>query len=130
VDYEGRTHPCSHYARSGNPTVQVLEVVLADLEGGESALAFSSGMAAISTTLLALLEPGDHVVAGKSLYSDTTRVLTRLDQRPDPDQQAHRVHPARHDRLLPASPRHSGSGWQEEMTNLVFVTDLQWQLDW
>ena len=48
---------------------------MADLEGGQRCLAFASGMAAISTTLLALLSPGDHVVAGNSLYTGTTKFL-------------------------------------------------------
>ena len=48
---------------------------MADLEGGQKCLAFSSGMAAVSTTLLGLLQPGDHVAAGSSLYTATTEVL-------------------------------------------------------
>lgn len=68
-------HPGDFYTRWGNPTVDVLERVLADLEGGEHALAFASGMAAISTTLLALVEPGDHIVCGHSLYGGTSEVI-------------------------------------------------------
>ena len=49
---------------------------MADLEGGRTCLAFASGMAAVSTTLWALLQPGDHVVAGASLYTATTKLLT------------------------------------------------------
>ena len=67
--------PSTFYTRYGNPTIEVLERVMADLEGGERALCFASGMAAISTTLLALLKPGDHVVAGNSLYTATTKLL-------------------------------------------------------
>jgi methionine-gamma-lyase len=69
--------PATFYTRYGNPTVEVLEKVVADLEGGERALSFASGMAAVSTTLLTLLKPGDHVVAGNSLYTATTRLLSR-----------------------------------------------------
>lgn len=57
------------YTRWGNPTQSVLEAKIAALEGSEDALVTASGMAAISTTLLALLEQGDHVVAMDSLYS-------------------------------------------------------------
>ena len=57
------------YTRWGNPTQSVLEAKIAALEGSEDALATASGMAAISTTLLSLLEQGDHVVAMDSLYS-------------------------------------------------------------
>jgi len=70
-------NPATFYTRYGNPTIEVLEKVVADLEGGARALGFASGMAAISTTLLALLKPGDHVVAGNSLYTATTKLLTR-----------------------------------------------------
>lgn len=68
--------PATFYTRYGNPTVEVLEKVVADLEGGDRALSFASGMAAISTTLLTLLKPGDHVVAGNSLYTATARLLS------------------------------------------------------
>ena len=57
------------YTRWGNPTQSVLEAKIAALEGSEDALATASGMAAISTALLTLLERGDHVVATDSLYS-------------------------------------------------------------
>ena len=63
------------YTRYGNPTTQVLEQVIADLENGQRAFAFASGMAAMSTALLALLQSGDHVVAGNSLYTATTKLL-------------------------------------------------------
>lgn len=68
--------PATFYTRYGNPTIEVLEKVVADLEGGERALSFASGMAAVSTTLLSLLKPGDHVVAGNSLYTATAKLLT------------------------------------------------------
>ncbi len=68
--------PPTFYTRYGNPTIDVLERVVADLEGGERGLAFASGMAAVSTTLLTLLNPGDHVVAGSSLYTATAKLLT------------------------------------------------------
>jgi cystathionine beta-lyase/cystathionine gamma-synthase len=54
----------------------VFEKLMAGLESGQKCLAFASGMAAVSTTLLGLLEPGDHVVAGASLYTATTEVLS------------------------------------------------------
>ena len=69
-------NPATFYTRYGNPTVEVLEKVVADMEGGAIALAFASGMAAVSTTLLTLLKPGDHVVAGTSLYTATAKLLT------------------------------------------------------
>ena len=74
--YAGQIQPPAFYTRWGNPTTEVWEKVMADLEGGEKCLAFASGMAAVSTTLLGLLAPGDHVVAGASLYTATTKVLS------------------------------------------------------
>ncbi len=59
------------YTRLNNPTVEVFEQRMADLEGGESAVAFASGMAAISSTVLALLEAGDEIVSSASLYGGT-----------------------------------------------------------
>src|SRR5437870_7477065 len=66
------------YARGGNPTREALQTVLASLEGGTSAFCFASGMAAESTLLLLLLEPGDHVVIGDDVYGGTYRLLARV----------------------------------------------------
>lgn len=63
------------YTRWANPTVSVLEKRVAALEGAEDALATASGMAAITTTLLATLKAGDHVVAAKAIYPSTYAVL-------------------------------------------------------
>ncbi|MGW1929472.1 trans-sulfuration enzyme family protein [Streptomyces sp. NPDC001919] len=71
----------SVYSRRGNPTVRALEQTLAVLEGGAGALAFASGMGAISGVLLALLRPGDRVVAQRCLYGGTHAVLTDLAER-------------------------------------------------
>ena len=51
------------YSRGLNPTVRVFEEMLARLECGEDALGFGSGMAAISSTVLTFVEPGDRIVA-------------------------------------------------------------------
>jgi cystathionine beta-lyase/cystathionine gamma-synthase len=59
------------YGRHANPTVQDFERALADLEGAEAARAFSSGMGAVSATVLGLCSSGDHVVAQSQLYSHT-----------------------------------------------------------
>jgi len=63
------------YGRWGNPTVQALEAAMAELEGGEAAVCTASGMAAISGSLIALLQAGDHVVAPRALYGETARLL-------------------------------------------------------
>jgi cystathionine gamma-lyase len=62
------------YSRTGNPTREALEKNLAALEGGRFGLAFSSGMAATSTVLL-LLQKGDHVIAGDDVYGGTYRLF-------------------------------------------------------
>jgi len=66
------------YARAGNPTREALQTVLASLEGGAHAHCFASGLAAESTLLLALLEPGAHVVLGDDVYGGTYRLLSRV----------------------------------------------------
>jgi cystathionine beta-lyase/cystathionine gamma-synthase len=63
------------YSRLSNPTRHALETRLAALEGGDHALAFSSGTAAIFTAILSVVEPGDHVVAFDDLYAGTRRML-------------------------------------------------------
>lgn len=64
------------YSRLGNPTVASVEEKMAQLENGEGAVAFSSGMGAISSTLWTALKAGDHVVADETLYGCTFALLT------------------------------------------------------
>lgn len=66
------------YSRVGNPTRATLEAKVAHLEGAEKALAFSSGMAAISTALLALLKGGDHVLIASCCYGPTRLLCDTL----------------------------------------------------
>jgi cystathionine beta-lyase/cystathionine gamma-synthase len=66
------------YSRYSNPTVRVLEEKVAALEGADDAVAFASGMAAISTTLGALLASGDHLLAAADLYGGTDAWLAAL----------------------------------------------------
>ena len=63
------------YSRRENPTVVRLEEKIASLENGEAAAAFGSGMAAISTSILAFLKKGDHVVGIRDLYGGTYNLL-------------------------------------------------------
>lgn len=65
------------YSRLQNPTREVLEAVVRDLEGGIDALAFSSGMAAIST-LFELLLPDDHLIVSDDLYGGTVRFFESI----------------------------------------------------
>jgi methionine-gamma-lyase len=70
-------HP-EFYSRYGNPTVGQAEAVLAALEGAESALVTASGMAAVTSTVLALLQHGAHVVAQTNHYGGTLNLLRDL----------------------------------------------------
>jgi cystathionine beta-lyase/cystathionine gamma-synthase len=63
------------YSRYSNPTVAAIERTLAGLEGAEAALLFSSGQAATTTALLALLEAGDEVVCSAAIYGGTLHLL-------------------------------------------------------
>jgi cystathionine beta-lyase/cystathionine gamma-synthase len=70
---EGEVHPTAYYTRWGNPTVAYLENQLSVLMGCNASLVFPTGMAAIMTTLFALVAPGDLVAVARDLYGDTTR---------------------------------------------------------
>lgn len=63
------------YTRINNPTNDVLEKRLTEIEGGLAAVVTASGTAAINTTLLTLLKQGDHIVASSSLYGGTYNLL-------------------------------------------------------
>ena len=66
------------YSRYSNPTVVAVEETIAKLEGGESAMLLSSGMAATATALLALLSSGDEVVCSAAIYGGTLHLLADL----------------------------------------------------
>jgi len=63
------------YTRYGNPTLAVAEAKLAALEGGEAALVMASGMAAISTSLLAILRAGDELIATRQIYGGAYNLM-------------------------------------------------------
>ncbi|MFP7299484.1 methionine gamma-lyase [Neobacillus niacini] len=67
------------YSRLGNPTVKILEERMAKLEQGEAALAFSSGMAAVSAVLTALTKTGDHILCSRGIYGCTFGLLQLLE---------------------------------------------------
>jgi cystathionine beta-lyase/cystathionine gamma-synthase len=70
-------HKGFDYARSNNPTRQVLEQLIAGLEGGRRGLAFASGLAAIDC-VLKLLEAGDEIVAVDDIYGGSFRLFTHV----------------------------------------------------
>lgn len=73
-------HKGYEYSRTHNPTRQAYERCVADLETGQTGFAFASGMAAIST-ILELLNHGDHIVAMDDLYGGTFRLFNRVRNR-------------------------------------------------
>lgn len=66
------------YSRYTNPTVAAFEERMAALEGGEQAVASASGMAAILSTFMALLQAGDHVVCSHNIFGTTTVLLDKF----------------------------------------------------
>src|SRR5215470_18401051 len=70
------THTDMFYTRYGNPTHTAVEARIAELEGAEASLLFASGMNAITTSILALVKTGDHIVAQRDIYGGTTKFLS------------------------------------------------------
>lgn len=75
------TRVANFYSRYANPTVTAFEEAIATLEGAEAALAAGSGMGAVANVLYALCSPGDHVVAGRQVYSGTAMLLQLMEAR-------------------------------------------------
>lgn len=70
--------PGNVYSRFTNPTVRTFEQRLACMEGAESCVATSSGMAAILSTCLGILKAGDHIVSSRSIFGTTTLLFTNF----------------------------------------------------
>jgi len=70
---EGRPFDIYNYGRIGNPTADALERAMVELEGGHRAVSVSSGLAAITVSLLALLKAGDHLLMVDTVYGPTRR---------------------------------------------------------
>ena len=65
------------YSRFTNPTTRAFEERLAAMEGGEACIATSSGMAAITSLCLTLLQAGDHIVSSRSVFGSTTTLFEK-----------------------------------------------------
>lgn len=74
----GRSGDVATYSRETNPSLEVVEARLAALDGAESGLVFSSGMAALSSLFMGLTDTGDHVLASHCLYGGTGALFGRL----------------------------------------------------
>lgn len=70
-------HKGYEYSRTGNPTREALEALIAELEKGVAGFAFASGMAAI-TAVLSLLKSGDKIIISSNVYGGTFRVLDKI----------------------------------------------------
>ena len=69
--------PAHVYSRTGNPTVEYFEQKMKALTGSHQVLAVSSGMAAISNTILALCDGGDNIISGKNLFGHTYALFSQ-----------------------------------------------------
>lgn len=115
-------HKGYDYARTGNPTRTALENCLAALENAAHGLCFSSGMAAIDT-LLRLVKPGQHVLAGNDVYGGTYRLFTRVLR--DYGLQFDFVEMSDLDEVRAAIKPHTRLVWVETPTNpLLKIADL------
>jgi cystathionine beta-lyase/cystathionine gamma-synthase len=76
--YQDGSLPAYLYSRYENPTIVAVEEKLAAADGAETALVFSSGMAAISTTLMSLLQAGDEVVCASAIYGGTFHFIEHV----------------------------------------------------
>lgn len=77
----GGQQPGNVYSRYTNPTVRNFEQRIAALEGAEAAVGTSSGMAAILSTCIALLQSGDHIVCSRSVFGTTTVLFNKFLQK-------------------------------------------------
>jgi cystathionine gamma-lyase len=115
-------HRGFEYSRSGNPTRANLEECLASLENAEHGLAFSSGLAA-TTTVMLLLDPGDHVVFTEDVYGGTFRLFDKVFRRYGLTFTA--VDPTDPDAVVAAMTERTRLVWLESPTNpLLRVVDL------
>ncbi|MDW8036676.1 MAG: PLP-dependent aspartate aminotransferase family protein, partial [Thermoguttaceae bacterium] len=78
LEYLEKKIPREEYGRYGNPTEKVVERKLAALEGGETAILFSTGMAAIATFLLAKLQAGDEIILFDECYHRTREFCVKV----------------------------------------------------
>jgi O-succinylhomoserine sulfhydrylase len=70
--------PGNIYSRFTNPTTQAFEERLAAMEGGEACVATASGMAAIMSLCVAMLQAGDHIVSSRSVFGTTTTLFSKF----------------------------------------------------
>lgn len=115
--------PGYYYGRLGNPTQAALESAMAQLEKSEDALAFASGMAAVSAAVLSIAGSGDHIVMPESMYSTTTNFLEFVREKFGIEYTL--VDAARAEEYAAAAKSNTKIFWLETPSNpLVKITDL------
>ena len=82
-EFAAGTNPQLDYGRYGNPTQTIAEKKLAEIEGAEAAILFSTGMAAVTTTLLAMMRSGQHAVVMDDCYRKTEQFCRMVLQKFD-----------------------------------------------
>lgn len=111
------------YSRSGNPTRQVLESQLAELEGAKRAFAFSSGVAAIAA-VTRFLKPGDEILAANDLYGGTQRIFSTM--LPDRGVEVRYSNASNVDRFLASASLHTKLVYFEPVGNpMLTVYDVK-----
>ncbi|XP_001601960.1 cystathionine gamma-lyase [Nasonia vitripennis] len=116
-------HRGFEYGRSGNPSRNCLEACLASLEGGKHGLVFSSGLGA-TTTLMSLLEAGDHVICGDDVYGGTNRFFKLCASRQNIKTSF--VDASNTENFINAIQPHTKMVWIESPTNpLLKLADIQ-----
>jgi cystathionine gamma-synthase len=112
------------YSRWDNPSVIEVETAMAELEGYDRSLAFSSGMAAITTTLLAIAKPGCKIVATRELYGATFEFLN--DILPQYSIETEFMHCWETDRILETIDEDTSIVYLESPTNpLIRIVDIE-----
>ncbi|MFT5706658.1 MAG: O-acetylhomoserine (thiol)-lyase [Oceanospirillaceae bacterium] len=77
--FQGKLKGNSPYSRQGTPTTAALEAKLAQIEGGDGAVAFATGMGAICAAFLTLLKAGDHIIVSQFLFGNTASFFNTLE---------------------------------------------------
>lgn len=112
------------YTRIGNPTQSALEKEMAFLEGGEAALAFGSGMAAISSIILSLCQSGDNFISSNTLYGGTHSLF--VDTLPRMNIEAREVDTTEIRQIEKAIDKHTKLIYVESPANpTLAITDLE-----
>jgi cystathionine gamma-lyase len=120
-------HKGYEYSRTQNPTREALEKCLAALEGGDEAMVFASGMAAIST-VMTLLKSGEHVICSDDVYGGTYRVFETVFR--DYGLEYTYVNTSNLNEITAAAQSNTRMLWVESPTNpLLKITDLQTAAD-